>query len=393
MIDLSVTSTRRHSVLIVDDEDGIRRLLDRLLTAEGYDVQIAHDGPSALARAAAASPDIVLLDVSMPGPLDGLDVCRRLRNDPRTRLTPVVIITAHTDRDQRLQSIEAGADDFMTKPLDCGQLLARLRYSTRLKHYTDDLDSAASILMTLASMIEARDGQGEGHCYRMANYAMRLGRALRLSEAEIQTLYRGGFLHDIGMLAIPDSVVRKIGPLEPAEFALVMSHTTIGDELCSHLHSLDTVRPIVRHHHERLDGTGYPDGLRGDEVPLLAQIVAIVDAHEALTTDSPYQTARPASHAAEVLRYQVARGWRNREIVETFVALTMSEDQEQPGPLTYELTDAEARRKASPARRRRTAAGTQKAAGTQRAPTQKAAGTRRAQRSRAKRRPRTKTNG
>jgi putative two-component system response regulator len=210
----------------------------------------------------------------------------------------------------------------------------------------------------------------------MANYAMRLGRALRLSEAELQSLYRGGFLHDIGMLAIPDSVLRKIGPLEPDEYALVKSHTTIGDELCSHLRSLDTVRPIVRHHHERLDGSGYPDGLRGDEVPLLAQVVGIVDAHEALTTDAPYQPARPVRYATDVLRGDVARGWRDREIVETFVRLAMSEDQEQPGPLTYALKDgADGRKTLRPARRR------------------KAGGEERTQSPRTKRRRSTKTKG
>jgi putative two-component system response regulator len=184
--------------------------------------------------------------------------------------------------------------------------------------------------MTLASMIEARDGHGDGHCYRMANYATRLGRALRLPEADLQGLYRGGFLHDIGMLAIPDAVLRKVGPLEPEEYDLVKSHTIVGDELCRHLRSLDPVRPIVRHHHERLDGSGYPDGLRGDAVPLLAQVVGIVDVHEAVTTQAPYQPAHTNEQAIAVLRDHVARGWRNGDLVEAFIAHVLAEPTGPP---------------------------------------------------------------
>jgi putative two-component system response regulator len=327
MSDLS-SPPRRPRVLVVDDEEGVRSFLRRLLAADGYDVELAQDGSSSLARIAASPPDVVLLDVNMPGPLDGLDVCRRLRDDARTRLTPVLIITAGHQRELRLQSIDAGADDFLTKPVDRDELRARVRSSIRLKQYTDDLDSAASILMTLASMIEARDGHSEGHCYRMANYATRLGRALALGDDDLQALYRGGFLHDIGMLAIPDAIVRKTGPLSADEYDLVKSHTTIGDELCGHLRSLHVVRPIVRHHHERLDGSGYPDGLSGDSVPLLAQIVGVVDAYEAITTASPYQTARSSDQAFDALRAQVDHGWRRADLVERFVALVAAGPRE-----------------------------------------------------------------
>ena len=329
-MDESTTTRRRQTILVVDDEEGVRSFLRRLLAAEGYEVSIAHDGQSALTQATAVSPDVVLLDVSMPGSFDGLEVCRRLRNDARTRLTPVVIITGLTQGDHRLQSIEAGADDFLPKPVDRNQLLARVRSSVRLKQYTDDLDSAASILMTLASMIEARDGHSEGHCHRMANYATRLGRALALNDDDLQALHRGAFLHDIGMLAIPDGILRKTGPLEPGEYEMVKSHTTIGDELCRNLRSLHRMRPIVRHHHERLDGSGYPDGLRGNEIPVLAQIVGVIDVYEAVTTHAPYQPARSVDQALDVLRAQVERGWRQPDLVERFIEL-IRVDQSPPG--------------------------------------------------------------
>ena len=309
------------TVLVVDDDDDVRFVLRRLLDQEGFVVADAADGTEALAAVAGELPDVVLLDVRMPGDLDGFEVCRRLRSDPATRLLPVVIVTGLNARTDRLLGIEAGADDLLTKPVDRDQLLARVRSLIRLKRYTDDLDSAASIVMTLASMIEARDGYGDGHCHRMANYATRVGRALSLDEHQVRALYRGAFLHDIGMLTIPEAVLRKPGSLEPQEWTLLKSHTVAGDRLCGNLRSLQAVRPIVRHHHERLDGSGYPDGLRGDQVPLLAQIVGIVDTYEALTTVRPYQQAVAPSHAFTVLRQHVRSGWRREDLVETFVAV------------------------------------------------------------------------
>jgi putative two-component system response regulator len=178
--------------------------------------------------------------------------------------------------------------------------------------------------MTLAAMIEARDGYSAGHCSRMANYATRLGRAIGLGDDDLQALYRGGFLHDIGMLAISDSVLRRAGPLEPDEFELVRSHTVVGDKLCSNLRSLQRVRPIVRWHHERLDGSGYPDGLQGEQIPLIAQIVGVVDVYEALTTQRPYQSPLSTREAAQILLEQVTRGWRRQDIVESFVEMVVS---------------------------------------------------------------------
>jgi putative two-component system response regulator len=317
---------RRRNVLVVDDEEGMRSLLRRLLLADNYEVSLAHDGTSALAAIASTPPDVVLLDVNMGNGLDGFEVCRRLRSDPATRLTPVIIITGLREREDRIEGIEAGADDFLTKPVDNHELLARVGSLARVKQYTDDLDSAASIIMALASMIEARDGYGEGHCHRMANYATRLGRAFGVDEGDLQTLHRGGFLHDIGMLAIPDGVIRKAGPLDVEEYELVKSHTVVGDGLCSHLRSLQPVRAIVRHHHERLDGSGYPDGLGGNDLPLLAQIMGIVDVYEAVTTSAPYQNAQTVDQAITVLRNQVDRGWRRRDLVEAFAWLVKNDD-------------------------------------------------------------------
>jgi putative two-component system response regulator len=311
---------RRQVVLVVDDEEAVRTFFERLLTSAGYHVRLAEDGTTALTSVLKYRPDVVLLDVQMPD-MNGVEVCRRLRNNAVTRLIPVVFVTGFNAREQRIEGLEAGADDFLVKPVDTQELLARVRSLTRMKQFTDDLDSAASIIMTLATMIEARDGYGEGHCSRSANYATSLGRAMKLSDADLHALHRGGFLHDIGMLAIPDAVLRKSGPLSAREFELVRSHTIIGDRLCSNLRSLQAVRPIVRHHHERLDGSGYPDGLQGDQIPLLAQIMGIIDTYEALTSVRPYQTPKSPDEALEVLQEHVARGWRRRDLVDQFVAI------------------------------------------------------------------------
>ena len=332
-------------VLVVDDDTNITTLLGRLMRREGHEVLAVHDGAACLEAVAAKAPDLILLDVVLPG-MDGFAVCRRLKQDPATRLTPLILITGVGDSEAKMQGLEAGADDFLVKPIDTRELLARSRALIRLKRYTDDLDSAASIVMTLAVMIEARDGYTEGHCHRMANYAAALGRRLGLPEEDLQALRRGGFLHDIGMLAIPDGLLRKPGSLEPDEFELVKSHTVVGDSLCANLRSLQAVRPIVRHHHERLDGSGYPDHLDGDRVPLLAQILGIVDVYDAVTTQRPYQRAHSIEQAVAVLGQQVDKGWRRRDLVAAFAELaksgkldtfTFGTSGERPAPITYEL--------------------------------------------------------
>ena len=313
----------RPNVLIVDDNPGVTRFFERLLEPHGYAVHVAHDGNEAFEAVSSLNPDVVLLDVMMPG-MDGFEVCQRLKGDRATRLIPVVLITSLNDNEARVKGLDCGADDFLTKPVDANELLARVRSLIRMKRYTDDLDSAASIITTLAVMIEARDGNTEGHCHRMANYATALGRSLDLDDDDLQTLYRGGFLHDIGMLAIPDELLRKKGALEPEEFELVKSHTIVGDRLCSNLRSLQAVRPIIRHHHERLDGSGYPDGLQGARIPLVAQIIGVVDVFDAITTMRPYQRAASAEQACAVLRDHAARGWRSPHVVESFVQLVES---------------------------------------------------------------------
>ena len=313
----------RSTVLVVEDEPANLKLLVRLLTVEGYQVLTAVDGVSALATIERRAPDVILLDVQLPG-LDGFEVCRRVKQSPITRLTPVIMITGLQSHLHRIEGINAGADDFLGKPFDADELRARVRSLLRLKRYTDDLESAEEVIFSLALTVEARDPYTEGHCERLALYATALGQDLFLTDSDLGALHRGGYLHDVGKIGIPDSVLLKPAKLTEAEFDLMKQHTVIGERLCGNLRTLGPVRSIVRHHHERLDGSGYPDGLRGHEVPLLAQIVSIVDLYDAVTTTRPYRAASSPERAYAELRRDVAEGGRNGDLVERFIALDLS---------------------------------------------------------------------
>jgi putative two-component system response regulator len=307
-------------VLVADDEPGNVELVRRVVTRLGCDVVDAADGEAALAAVHRERPDIVLLDVNMPR-LDGFDVCRSIKDNPDTRLLPVVLITALSAASDRIRAIHAGADAFLSKPFVPGELAARVRSLVQLKHHTDGLDSAEAVVLSLARIIEARDPYTSGHCERLAGYATDLGRWIGLDDQQCRALFRGGFLHDLGKIGIADAILLKPGSLSSAEFAAMQQHTVIGDRLCADLRSLEDVRPIVRHHHERADGSGYPDGLRGDRIPLTAQIIAIVDGFDAMTTDRPYKAALQPHHAFDELRNEVRRGWKDAALVDHFVEM------------------------------------------------------------------------
>jgi putative two-component system response regulator len=323
MSDPTTGSIPSGAVLVVDDEKQNLAILERLLTREGYVVHSFTDGESALEALDRTAPDVVLLDIQLPG-LDGFEVCRRIKQNPATRLTPVVMVTGLHAVEHRIRGINAGADDFLSKPFNFEELRARVRSLLRLKRYTDDLESAEAVILSLALTVEARDAYTEGHCERLAGYAVALGEALQLSDDDLAALHRGGYLHDVGKIGIPDAVLQKPAKLTTAEFELMKSHTIIGERLCGNLRSLRAVRPIVRHHHESLNGSGYPDGLHGEAVPLLAQIVGIVDAYDAMTTTRSYRTAMTTEFAYEELRTDAAKGLRQPHLVEAFIDLARS---------------------------------------------------------------------
>jgi putative two-component system response regulator len=316
------------TVLVVDDYEPNRTGLGLLLKHADYSVLTADNGRDALDIVRRDRPDLVLLDVVMPG-LSGLDVCAELKRDPDTRFTPVVLISGAQERQARLDGLEAGADDFLNKPVDPEELQTRVRSLVRLKRLTDDLESAESLFLTLGRIVEARDPCTEGHCERLTDYATALGRRLGLGEADLVALHRGAFLHDVGKIAIPDRVLLKKGKLTRKEYELMKRHPVVGDDLCRTVRSFEAVRPIVRHHHERLDGRGYPDGLAGDAIPLLAQIVSVVDVFDALTTERPYRKALATATAFQMMREDARGGWCRRELLEIFIELHRERETER----------------------------------------------------------------
>jgi len=314
----STPGSRRSRVLIADDQESIRSLFHRVLSGDGHDVVLAPDGASALTAIHRHRPDVVLLDVAMPL-VNGLDVCRQLKADPATRLTPVVLVSGQTDLEDRINGIEAGADEYLSKPVHPHELRARVRSLSRVKQLIDALDSAEAAFVALALTIEARDPYTNGHCERLSRLAVQLGRALGLGADDLHALQRGGFLHDIGKVGVPDSVLLKPAPLTAEEWTLMRRHPEIGDTLCAPLQSLRTVRPIILGHHERIDGSGYPAGLRGNAVPLLAQIVGIVDVYDALTSKRPYRDALTHDEAVKFVLEETHVGRFNAAYVDAFL--------------------------------------------------------------------------
>ncbi len=318
------TARLRGNLLVVEDDLTVGTLLVNQLEREGHRVERASTGEQALAYMDFWLPDVVLSDLQLPG-IDGFEVCRRIKRNAATRLIPVVLITGLDARQHRLEGIIAGADDFLGKPYDVQELKARVQSLLRLKRYTDDLESAESVILSLAMTVEARDRYTQGHCERLAHYACMLGEAVGCRDDELRALRLGGYLHDVGKIAVPDSVLQKPGALTDAEYDVIKQHPIVGERLCGSLRSLAPVRPIVRHHHERLDGQGYPDRLRGEDVPLLSQIVGVVDVYDALTTTRPYRGPLSDTEAFAELRREAALGLRRESLVEAFIAARSTE--------------------------------------------------------------------
>ncbi|MFZ0641034.1 MAG: HD domain-containing phosphohydrolase [Candidatus Acidiferrales bacterium] len=316
-------------ILVVDDEAAIRDGLQLLLERQGYVARTAPDGASALSECASFHPDLILLDVMMPG-RDGFAVCQQLKSNSETRLIPVVLITGLSDRSDRIRGIEAGADDFLSKPIDVSELGARVRSLLRLKAFTDELENAESVLYTLALSIESRDPCTHGHCTRLAEFSARLGERIGLPADDIVALRRAGVVHDVGKVIVPDAVLLKPGPLTPEERNVIKQHAEAGEHICSPLKSFRTVLPIIRHHHERWDGSGYPDGLSGGAIPLLARVLQIADVYDALTTNRPYREALTQQEAWEILQEEVNRGWWDGNVVREFRYMITTEGTSRP---------------------------------------------------------------
>jgi putative two-component system response regulator len=295
-------------VLVVDDGAANRELIEACLAGIDCEIRTAEDGKTALKLIELDAPDLVLLDVQMPG-MDGYEVCSRIRARPRGSLLPIVMITALDQTEDRVMALEAGADDFMSKPVERVELVARVRSALRLKALYDTLDSVDQVIFSLAAAVEAKDSLTEKHTQRVGERARQLGERMNLPEADLDALYRGGIIHDIGKIGLPDSILLKPAPLDPDEELRMRTHPLIGEAIVRPLRSSSGLLPIIRHHHERYDGKGYPDGLRGEEIPRLARIVSVCDAYDSLINDRPYRPRRSPQEAMAIMSSGAGAQW------------------------------------------------------------------------------------
>jgi putative two-component system response regulator len=315
-----LATRRKRSILVVDDNVVNAELLKEILMARGYPTVAVQSAAAAEAEIALEAPDLILLDVIMPGKT-GYELCRELKENARTRLIPIVMITGLSAQEDRVKGIEAGADDFLTKPIFPEELFARVNSLLKLKDFTDELETADSVLCTLGLSVEARDPYTEGHCERLARNAADLGRFLGVDEEGIVALERAGYLHDLGKIAVPDEILKKGSDLTPAEWTIMKQHPVTGEKICRPLKSLRLVLPIIRHHHEHSDGSGYPDGLREGDIPLLPRILQVVDIYDALRTARPYKPALAHEQAAVTMRAEARSGLWDEELVSEFFGM------------------------------------------------------------------------
>jgi putative two-component system response regulator len=293
-------------VLVVEDDLANRVLLSRLLERVGYHVTTVGDGLAALDAVRADDTDVVLLDIGLPG-IDGLEVCRRLRADPSTATLPIILLTGRTTLEDVVEGLDAGADDFVGKPYEMAELLARVRSVLRLRRAMAEMEAAHGVVAALANAVEAKDVTTEHHCQRLAGYAHRLAEQIGLEGSDLQAVMYGALLHDVGKIGIAESILTKPGPLTDDEWVEMRRHPEIGEQICRPLSSSRQFAPIVRHHHERWDAAGYPDGLRGETIPIGARIVGLVDAFDAMVNDRPYRAAITLDDALAELRSLAGR--------------------------------------------------------------------------------------
>lgn len=305
------------TVLVVDDEPQVRSLLGALLRPKGYRVETAASAEEAQERLKTLLPDVILLDLHLPGK-SGQDVLTQLRAEPLTRLLPIIMITGGATGEDRLRAMAEGVTDFVAKPFVTEELLARIQSLVQLKRFTDELEHAEHVIIALARAIDARDPYTARHSENVSVYAGRLGAAIGLRGLELEAVRRGGLFHDIGKIATRDAVLLKPGALTPDEFAEIRRHPVVGRELLSGMKTLAYALDVVYGHHERLDGSGYPNGIAGESIPLTARVTTIADIYDALTTARVYRAALARAEALAIMGEEARRGWWDTRLLDVF---------------------------------------------------------------------------
>ncbi|MFC1501162.1 HD domain-containing phosphohydrolase [Elusimicrobiota bacterium] len=311
---MEIFTKKKPLVLIADDDQADTAILGQLMISQGYDIIAVNDGKTALNNILAKKPDLILVDNYMPG-MTGREICREVKSNPSLRLIPIIIITGYIGPTEKLKSIEVGADDFVSKPFKSIELITRVKALLHAKFLNDDLDSSEAVIFSLASAIEAKDKYTQGHTERVSRLSLLVGHQLMLPEEEQKALYKGGILHDIGKIAVPDAILNKPEKLDVSEFEMVKTHPERGEKICQHLNSIRPALDIIRSHHEKADGSGYPDRLIGDQIPLIARIMSVIDVYDALTSDRSYRPAMSQGKAFEIIDNETEMGWWDKKVV------------------------------------------------------------------------------
>ena len=312
-------ANKQVKVLAVDDSQENLELIKALLSVAGYEVVTASNGEEALVLVEKESPDLILIDATMPK-MNGFEVCTLLKSKEETRLLPVLLVTPVQETEYKIRGFEAGVDDFVHRPINSVELLARVRSLVRTKRLNDQLVNVENIILALATAIEAKDPYTEGHVDRVASYALILGRETGLAPWELQLLRKAAILHDVGKIGVNESILLKPGSLSADEFNHMKSHTVIGERICRPLQQDRLILEVIRHHHERYDGKGYPDGLAGEGIPIAARIMAVVDAYDALTSDRPYRGRLSQEQAVQILKQEAGKQF-DPKIATAFVSM------------------------------------------------------------------------
>jgi putative two-component system response regulator len=307
------------TVLIAEDDADGERDLRNHLEAAGNRVISAKDGAAALRMLSAHPVDLVLCQAALPD-MDGIEVCRAIKRAPATQNIPVVLLIAAADELLRQRAVDAGADEVAVMPLERATLLTLVRAQLHITRLKSQIDQLEGIVVTLARAVEDRDHSSAGLAEKVAHWAMQLGTSLGLPDDQLTFLYKAALLHDVGTLSVPVGVLAKEGRLDPGEFTQVKRHPVVGEEILAPLPRADQLLPAVRHHHERVDGAGYPDGLGGDQIPLFARIIAIADAFVAMTSDRPYRRRRTREEATKILAQGAGKQW-DAALVDRFLQL------------------------------------------------------------------------
>jgi putative two-component system response regulator len=307
----------RGHLLVVDDDEHVRSMVVRLLRVTGHVVEEAGSAEEAARALERMTPDLILLDMQLPGK-SGQELLQEIRADDRLHLTPVVMVTGAATQARKVRAIEAGATDFLAKPFSHVELAARVRSLLEVKYLTDALENAEQMIVALAQTIDARDAYTFGHSARVSLYAGLLGERLGLEDRPLAFLRRGGLFHDFGKIAIRDRVLLKPAKLTRAEYGEIQQHPRKGRNLLANMKTLQPALDIVLHHHERLDGSGYPDGLQGDSIPITARATTIADVFDALTTARVYRGALSRLDALEIMDEEVRKGWWDRRLFDEF---------------------------------------------------------------------------